>query len=80
MGIVRHLQALVGSPVHPLRFATRQVQNACVPTQPFADRVCPTVCTVVGLFRLGLVGEFVAVPARIHLAAEKTEYDIQRLR
>lgn len=65
---MRGLQTVERPPVLPLGFTARHVQYASAPAQPLADSVRPTACAVVGLFALGLVGQFVAMPARIHLA------------
>ena len=62
------MQALKRAPVHPLRLAAVTIQYAWLPSQPLADAVCPATCAVKHLFSLGAVGQFVAMPARIHLA------------
>lgn len=54
---MRCLQARERAPVHPLGFATGQVQNASVPAQPLADFVGLVGGPVVCQFALGAVGQ-----------------------
>jgi len=62
--VVVAFKAVVGIPIHALGLVAVAVaiQNACLPAQPFENRVRPTACTVAGLIPLGLVCQLVEKP------------------
>ena len=72
--IMPFLQSLECLPVHPFGFASMAIQDASLPAQPITQLVCHAACPVMGLLALRGIGQSIAVPTSVSLAAVQDRY------